>query len=98
MAFSTCVFEVDQNWGGDEEGGWWYPCGFPSDDHANLLRMFETEDEAYDYANSIKEAVLALNVTEGRRHPSSVLCNGWLEVRVEEGYPKPFPDETPHYE
>ena len=94
------IYVTDRAYGGPEEGGWWYNFGVPSDDpnHLKLQRTFGQGSDAENYMHGLDETVGQMNKDEGRRRPSSVLCNGWLEAILTEGPPKPYPEVIPHYE
>lgn len=97
---SVAIYETNRSWGGPHEGGWWYDTGEPTKrpDLAVLTRVFNDEDDARAYLESIRETALQANREEGRREPSSVLCNGWYAAELHDGYPKPYPETKPHYE
>jgi len=100
--FSVAIYETNRAFGGKEEGGWYYDTGFPTNRHdlAVLTRMFPKaqEEEARKYRESLEEVASEANKEENRKDPSSVLCNGYYEVLLMEGYPQSYPDQKPHYE
>lgn len=95
--YTVAIFLCDRAYGGPEEGGWYYDCGEPSNEHANQTRGFQRERDAARYATKLDETVVrALNV--GRRSISSVLSEGRYAAVVCDGNPKPYPLERPRYE
>ena len=97
MAYTVAVYLVDLAPGGPEEGGWFYSCGVPSDDHAAFTRGFADEDAAYEYARELN-AAHAREWNAGRPQMSSVLSQGEYFAEVHEGNPAPYPKEKPYYE
>jgi hypothetical protein len=95
--YSVAVFEVTREYGGPEEGGWYYDAGEPSADFEQFTRTFKFEGKALDYRTRL-ERVLCRRLNRGRRCYTSVL--GGLEYRavMEAGLPAPFPATRPHYE
>lgn len=91
------VYLTDREFGGPEEGGWWYDTG----DLVRPIRVFKSERSAYAYSNRLnarlQSRVIGPNV--GRRSKSSVLSEGEYEARVHEGCcPSYFPEVRPRYE
>jgi hypothetical protein len=85
------AFEVSRNWGGPEEGGWWYDSGVPL---ASIPCRTEVEvDEAKERLESIFKPQF-----EGNRSRFSVLGQSNLLITVEDDVAAPFPSERPHYE
>jgi hypothetical protein len=87
---------IDRAYGGPEEGGWWFDYGEPNDGYWKYTRLFETEDEAYDYGKSLNPLIDELN--EGRPSIGSVASEGIYGWVVQEGYPHAWPKERPRYE
>jgi len=82
------VYELDRNYGGPEEGGWWYDSGEPI-----LSVPFDTIKEAYEYRDKME-------VKFPRTHKSSsVLYNGGdYSVVMERRFAEAYPNVTPRYE
>jgi hypothetical protein len=57
--FSVHLFVTDRAYGGREEGGWWYDCGYPEDHPLN--KVFSTKAEAIAYRNSIEAEADRMN-------------------------------------
>lgn len=108
--YTVAIFMVDRAYGGPEEGGWWFDHGEPIDhipDGINphdLITVFDSRD---DVEAARKEALawrdtlqtqLDTYPNQGRREISSVLSTGRYAAELCVGWPKPFPEETPHYE
>ena len=103
---SVAIYLVDQAYGGPEEGGWWYTHGYPITDEEvfkelppdhRLPRYFHLECEAIAWANEVQLS-LDRTINKGRRPISSVLSEGQYQARVEDGHPRRFPEQRPHYE
>jgi hypothetical protein len=102
---SVAIYLVDRAFGGPEEGGWWYTHGTPVTENLSdevgkdwaLPRYFHNENEAVSYSEQLQDR-LDDTVNKGRRSIGSVLSQGLYWAYVEEGHPRPFPEERPHYE
>ena len=97
MAYSVAVYLVDLAYGGAEEGGWYYSCGIPSDEHVEFTRGFADEDSAYAYARELNQNH-GDDWNRGRASINSVLSQGAYYAEVREGNPSPYPKERPYYE
>jgi hypothetical protein len=99
--FTVAVYLCDRAYGGPEEGGWWYDCGVPSEEHANFTRGFTADAEgvkaAADYARELNQTH-GKEWNEGRREINSILSDGQYFAEVRDGNPKPYPATIPHYE
>lgn len=83
------VYEVDQGYGGPEEGGWWYEVG-----EVKQVAAASSYEEAQDIANKLREEW----VDESRVPTYSVIYSGGnYAVRVKGSYPKDYPQRVPHY-
>lgn len=95
----VCVFLVDRAYGGPEEGGWWFDCGEPQiGPDMPLPEFYPVEDAAIAAREKMDAEIERLKLNEGRREISSVLSEGRYRAVICEGWPKPYPDKTPHYE
>ena len=95
VLLSVALYQEDQQYGGPEEGGWWYDAG-------ELLhrpaRYFRNEDAAYAYARRFND-LLHHYVNRHRPSYSSVLSEGRVVAMVHEGHPPAYyPATRPHYE
>lgn len=97
MGYTVAIFMVDLAYGGPEEGGWYYDCGYPSTDHLEYIRGFTTEEDAVFYCQQLNESVV-VDLNKGRHPISSVLSEGRYTAIVCDGTPKPYPRTRPHYE
>lgn len=97
MSYTVAVYLCDRAYGGPEEGGWWYACGVPSEEHAHHTRGFVGENSAYVYARKLNDKYGAL-WNEGRRDVNSVLSEGQYYAEVFEGNPRPYPAAKPVYD
>ena len=94
--YSVNLYLVDRAYGGREEGGWWYDCGYPVLHPLN--RVFENWDDAHHYQHECLAIQDQLN--EGLPSIDSVLSQGQYRVYIgeENELPAPFPAVKPHYE
>jgi hypothetical protein len=97
MAYTVAVYLVDRAYGGPEEGGWYYNCGVPSEEHANFTRGFKRSSDAYAYVRKLNTTYGA-KWNKGRHSISSVLSEGEFFAEAYEGNPAPYPASKPHYE
>lgn len=99
--YLVSVYETNRAYGGPEEGGWWYDTGVPSEDPEALKyhKSFTSHAKALAYREKVLDDIRRLNEDQGRRSPSSVLCNGYFDVQIDcNTFPKPYPQEIPRYE
>jgi hypothetical protein len=88
--FWASAYLVFKNYGGPEEGGWWYEAG-------ELLETVECKDEAD--AENVKAELLERYKDQDSPYPlESVLNTGTLRVIIEDEKGKDFPEVKPHYE
>jgi hypothetical protein len=95
----VCVYDVDQAFGGPEEGGWWYETGYPLFQYARCFNSRHSEEEIERFRVRLFGVCKRLNKHEGRRYPiSSVASEGQYMVRTTEGeLPAPYPSRRPYY-
>lgn len=97
--YTVAIYMEDKLYGGPEEGGWYYHAGdlVMEPRAAALLRGFDNEEDAWDYANKLNNTTME-QWNEGRPSISSCLSEGRYVAIAEEGMPVPyFPEEIPHY-
>ncbi len=94
---SVAVYLCDLAHGGNEEGGWTYPCGEPDEEYAQFTRYFRREDHAHAYRERL-DRVLCRRLNVGRRPMSSVLSTGRYHAVIAENHPVRFPAQRPYYE
>lgn len=85
------VYHVRMEYGGPEEGGWWYDTGRPVES-----RRVAPSDNIEVVLAQTREKYEAEN--KGLPPKWSVNSTGVYEVRQERQPAKPFPEDTPHYE
>jgi len=90
MKYVTIWFK-NRQFGGPEEGGWWYDTGYPE-----FIFPAYTDEEVEDLKLKAERFITENN--EGRRPIGSVLSEGLYSVSVENVYPEAFPAVIPHYE
>jgi hypothetical protein len=92
--YSVALYFCDREFGGREEGGWYYDTG----KIVKMIRVFNVEEKAITYANRMQRLV-DRTLNKGRRPISSVLSTGRYDVQVHDGLPpKYYPETRPHYE
>jgi hypothetical protein len=85
------VYIVEREYGGPEEGGWWYDVGTPQGVSivCNTISAFEMQD--------LLEFLAARYPDRGSRS-SMMPQDEDYQVRIERHPPKEWPDPRPHYE
>jgi hypothetical protein len=87
-------YELDREYGGPEEGGWWYDTG-------ELVRPFAIVRN-YDQANAKCRRANKLldHIQRHKRSTGSVAYRGgrYAAMVFEDNLPKHHPQERPHYE
>lgn len=93
-SYIVSVFECNREYGGPEEGGWWYDTGVL----VKTIRVFHNEDEAISFSNRMQR-LLDKTLNKDRHDIGSVLCEGWYTSLIyENASPRSFPLVRPHYE
>lgn len=94
---------MDMQYGGPEEGGWYFSTFDPTGEECrelnrkhHALRVFWGREEAETFVKTFAEAIK--NANAGRPSMSSVLSRGEFTVMVFEGVPTFLPVERPTYE
>jgi hypothetical protein len=107
--WTVAIYLQDREYGGPEEGGWWYDSGRRLDSLAEtgltpavcevVPSLFRNEDDAYGFAGHVN-AILDATVNKQRRSDTgSVLSEGRFAAEVHEGWPpKYYPGQRPYYE
>ena len=87
------VYDVNQQYGGPEEGGWWYSVG-----RFLKSRPCRTRAEAEKVAERWKRYLDHIfNDPRGSRaNLSSVLCEGRLVVHIQDHPGEDYPNQRPH--
>ena len=92
--YVVAVYLCDRDFGGPEEGGWWYDTG----DLVRIIRTFKDEERATAHATRMN-SLLNATINKGRRDISSVLSGGKFYAEVHEDIaPQHYPAVRPHYE
>lgn len=87
-------YEIDRAYGGPEEGGWWYDCGY-------LVRAFRAlPSREAAYAEARRANGLMQRLQRNHRSVGSVVYDGGrFEARVyQRTAPQHFPERRPVYE
>lgn len=92
---------VAQQYGGPEEGGWWFDTGVPDEDWNPLLFQFLDEDDAYAACRALNESEHKRAEAEEEYGYSSVLSHRSTHYSYSvEDTPimSVYPTTRPHYE
>ena len=95
--YIVAVFDCAQQYGGHEEGGWWYDSG----SLVRIIRVFKNDDHAYAYARRLNYKLRSRSFGPncGKREYTSVISEGEIRAYVyEDKVPNWFPEYRPHYE
>lgn len=92
----------DRDYGGPEEGGWWFDCYSPVSPKSG---DWDTEPPTFGWFASVENAERAAEALRAwcesenrtRRSPSSVASDGHYCVRLESWPAEPMPARKPHY-
>lgn len=90
--------EVALQYGGPEEGGWWYDTGYPT---GFSFGPIIGEDAAYDQSRALNKLEHERQEAEEKYDYTSVLSHMSMHYQYTvEDYPEPkaFPETRPHYE
>lgn len=94
MTYVVAVYMTDREYGGAEEGGWWYDTG----DIVRTVKTFRNEQKAINYCQRLN-SILDKTLNRGRRPTSSVLSTGRYAAEVWDNHaPRFYPERHPHYE
>ena len=91
--------EVSQQYGGPEEGGWWFTSGFPVEDWTPI--EIEDEEQAFEVCRALNAYEKDRAKREEEYEFTSVLSHrsSHYSYDVSGDYTaKPFPERRPHYE
>lgn len=85
---TVCLYTCDANYGGPEEGGWYYESGYP----IRTICVFSRKQ-------AIKAAIDLEAYAKSEIGPEKDYL-GWPTYRVcfDNDYAKPYPSTRPHYE
>lgn len=96
-------YEVNQQYGGPEEGGWWFESGTPATDWTPIRVLIDVNDDepAYEICRALNKAeYLRQNYEEDYEFTSvlSYKSRHFTYTISEESQPEAYPKERPHYE
>lgn len=93
--------DVALQYGGPEEGGWWYDTGDPAEDWIPSAHAFNDEEEAYATCRGLNQFEKIRQDNEEDYEYTSVLAykSNHYSYTVED-FPEPYsyPNVRPHYE
>lgn len=93
--------DIAQEYGGPEEGGWWYNTGIPVEDWNPVHHAYDNEEDAYAVSRALNEAEYLRQEAEEDYEFTSVLSykSTHYSYTVEDHpIPYSFPERRPHYE
>jgi hypothetical protein len=93
--------EVSQQYGGPEEGGWWYEAGDPDNTWHTGMYRFTDEEKAYEKCRELNKRERERAEREEEYGYSSVWSyrSTHYAYRVEDTPVQlPYPSRRPHYE
>jgi hypothetical protein len=97
--FVVSVQEMDQHYGGPEEGGWYYDVTAPAAEFRSFTRVFKSNRKAWRYCNRLHETVVVRNNTGMREVWSAAYNGGRVRAMVQKGeQPRHTPTRRPYYE
>ncbi len=85
------AYDHNRSYGGPEEGGWWYDTGSV----LATIRCLNDDDVAR--AKELLKETYGPRF-EGNHDIGSVICEGVLQIVVEDEPGKDYPEVKPHYE
>lgn len=85
------AYDHNRAYGGPEEGGWWFDTG------VFLSSIACRTDEEVDFAKAYFHRIYDPRF-EGHHDISSVICEGVLQITVDDEPGADYPTERPHYE
>lgn len=86
-------YMVRREYGGAEEGGWWFDAGEPVES-VRYANMKEASAAMAEFEKKWNQA----NIDEDYIDIGSVRSNGEYQVRMEYKFAEAYPTEKPHYE
>lgn len=91
------LYEIDQAYGGAEEGGWWFTCGEFIRSHSFMFTDRIEARTRMELLNA-RTDIVANDPRGSRAQLSSVTCEGRYNWCVEDHPGENFPQERPFYE
>ena len=95
--YLVAAYDCAQNFGGSEEGGWWYDGG----ELVRVLRVFRNATAAFAYTGRLNAKLRSrkFGPNAGKHDYTSVLSEGEIRAMVYENTAPPhFPATRPRYE
>lgn len=95
--YVVALHELEREYGGPEEGGWYYDAGIPARELARFTRRFASRAKAARYANRLRREVIP-RVSYGRPVWSVAYTGGAFDAVVQRGdAPRAWPAAAPFY-
>jgi hypothetical protein len=97
MTYLVGVYDCAQQFGGPEEGGWWYDSG----DLVRVVGVYHSHDKAMDHCCKLNQRLRSrvFGPNKGKHEYTSVVSEGEVSAMVwENRAPEHFPNRRPHYE
>lgn len=90
----------EQEYGGREEGGWWYEATTPAVDAPQYVSIgCRTKEQALRKMRQLFRTIDKRGLNDGKRAVWSVLSRGdWLTVKMAQRRPHRTPTRRPRYE
>jgi len=85
------VYELERNYGGPEEGGWFYDSGFP----VKSVRVKNCVEAVDEVRNTLRNEFTSTGNLGSVLHS---LRRGCFDIHVEDKPAEYWPQEAPHYE
>lgn len=92
------VYEMSQEYGGPEEGGWWYDSGEPVESRRYVCTSATAEEHRQVRQAELDNASEDDGGNKGRPQYSHSNSRGRASVYVEDHFARFFPKSRPHYE
>lgn len=86
------IYLTDREYGGPEEGGWWYDVGEPI-----CSTPADSQKEAELFLRCLEKWCETTNKDEDRRPPSSMASNGYYLAMIQKHPARAYPEEAPSY-
>ena len=95
--YTVAIHELDRNFGGREEGGWYYDSGIPDREHAKFTKVFSSLTKANRYARRLNRETVP-GLCWGRSLSSVCYSGGQYQAIVQTGTnAREWPEVRPRY-
>ena len=93
MSYLVAWYETYRQYGGSEEGGWYYDSG----ELIRVFRAFQSEEHAFNVARRANQ--LMQNLQRNNRSVGSILYSGgrYVACVYQHKAPTCYPESRPHY-